>query len=100
MTTLPSKDVKGEGVRDEGRAPAMLVMADTKMQSLSTIPVPSKGTQHPWVAKTCARWIDVLGSSRVSIKSDQEKPIMALAREVARQRREGTETTFVQNEKG
>ena len=47
MTTLGSRDVRAEGERKEGKAPVMLVAADTKHESLCTVPVPAKGTRIP-----------------------------------------------------
>ena len=37
---------------------------------------PAKGAAEPWVAKTCAQWIDIMGHSKVVLKHDNEPAIV------------------------
>ena len=54
--------------------------------------VPRKGTEFPWIAKRAARGIDQLRHNRVTLRSDNESAIEALAREIAQARQEGSQT--------
>ena len=51
-----------------------------------------KGTEFPWIAKRAAKFIDQLGHNRVTLRSDNEPAIEALAREIAQARQDGSQT--------
>ena len=55
-----------------------------------------KGVGDDWVPKRLATFLDSLGSSTVTVKSDNEPAIVALVREVAKMRESGS-TTLTEN---
>ena len=54
--------------------------------------VPRKGTEFPWIAKRAAKFIDQLGHNRATLRCDNELATEALAREIAQDRQEGSQT--------
>ena len=52
----------------------------------------SEKGNRPWIAKRAARFIDQLGDNRVTLRSDNEPAIEALARETAQALQEGSQT--------
>ena len=59
-----------------------------------------KGNAAPWIAKRVADWLDWLVSQTVTLKSDNEPAILALAQEIRRLRRDGSITIFEHPEEG
>ena len=54
--------------------------------------VPAKGNAAEWISKRIAGWIDRLGSRKCTLKMDNEPVIVALGREIARERMQENET--------
>ena len=74
-----------EASEKKGLTP-VLVMKDRGSAAVMCMAVPKKGEDPDWVPQRCARWIDDLGYSRVTLKTDQEPSIRSWARAVARHR--------------
>ena len=76
---------KGEGKEEylarTGMTPT-LVITDSRSGAVSGIMVPKKGAGEEWVTKKCARWIEELGYNKICLRTDQERSVGALAREV------------------
>ena len=90
-----------EGQKNDGRKiEPMLVMKDSKYGGMKSFLVPSKGISEPWVVKKCIQWIDFVGANRIVLKVDQEKSIVALAKEVKIARGQGAETAIEHPEAG
>eukprot|EP00972_Heterocapsa_arctica_P058874 8676410-Heterocapsa_arctica.AAC.1 len=54
--------------------------------------VPAKGPAKPWIAKRCAQWIDSLGRGKILLKTDGERAIVRLARDIKGQKIDTGET--------
>ena len=72
----------------------MLVLKVKSTGMLTAMIVPKKGAENSWVQKRCARWIDNQGHGRINLRTDGEPAIVDLAKNVRRQREEGTETVL------
>ena len=78
----------------------MRVQAATKYEALNCMSVQNKGTQQAWVAKRAAQLIDRMCEKKAVFQVDQEPAIIALAREVARNRRPDAESPMMHPKKG
>ena len=91
--------LRQDGSEDKGSKP-ILVLSEGMFGPIAAMGVPGKGTATPWVAKRVAKWIDDLGHKEVSLKFDNEPPIVALAEAIRRERADGTTTRFENPEEG
>ena len=63
--------------REDGATPILFVK-DRKHRWYSATCMPSKGTAHPFCAKTTAKAIALGGHRRIILRSDQEPAMVAL----------------------
>ena len=66
---------EGDGGADSGHP--ILICKDRISKKRASVPVPSKGAQHPYPVKAVAKFLKGLGYKRVILKSDQEPSIVA-----------------------
>ena len=76
----------------EDRVSPVIVIRERRHKMRWAMLVPRKGTEFPWIAKRAAKFIDQLGHNRVTLRSDNEPAIEALAREIAQARQDGSQT--------
>ena len=56
----------------------ILIVKDRRSKAIWSVPVPAKGTTHPYPARALVNILDSMGYKRVILKSDQEASIKAL----------------------
>ena len=71
---------EGDGGADSGHP--ILICKDRISKKRASIPVPSKGTQHPYPVKAVVKFLNGLGYKKVFLKSDQEPSIVALCKAI------------------
>ena len=77
-----------------GGATPMLVAKDRRTGMVFALPVERKGAADPHAVEKLAEWVDVLGSTQVTIRSDGEPAVMQVAAAVRDARRAGSVTTL------
>ena len=78
----------------------VLVIRERRQKMTWAMLLPRKGTEFPWVAKRAARFIDQFGHNKITLRCDNEPAIVALAREIAQVRQEGSQTVPVKHQCG
>ena len=73
----------------------MLVAKDRRTGMVSSLPVERKGAADPHAVEKLAEWVDVLGSTQVTIRSDGETAVTQVAPAVRDARGAGSVTTLV-----
>ena len=77
-----------------GDATPMLVAKDRRTGMVFALPVETKGAADPHAVEKLAEWVDVLGSTQVTIHSDGEPAVMQVAAAVRDASRAGSVTTL------
>ena len=71
---------EGDGGADSGHP--ILICKDRISKKRASIPVPLKGTQHPYPVKAVVKFLNGLGHKIAILKSDQEPSIVALCKAI------------------
>ena len=97
LTKMASEE--DESAESEQCGP-MLVMKDHKEGNIFAMVVPAKGVPRPWVPKRATQWIEQLGHAKIILKSDGERAIVKLAKEIRKCRGEDSATLLEHPEPG
>ena len=77
-----------------GDATLTMVAKDRRTGMVFALSVERKGAANPHALEKLAEWVDVLGSTQVTIRSDVETAVMQVTAAVRDARRTGSVTTL------
>ena len=87
------RSIQGNGYLS-GDATTMLVAKDRRTVMVFALLVERKGAVDPHAVEKLAEWVDVLGSTQVTLRSDGEPALIQVAAAVRVARRAGSVTTL------